>query len=104
MLLFSQGNPGLATAPAEKTIAPAAPWDLATSLPSPQVSHTDPMGLGRITKLSGVSVSTSSRGEQSPCPIESHTTELATSACAGLSSLPLIPSPTPPGAYPIPTW
>lgn len=28
----ARGNPGLATAPAEKTIAPNAPWDLATFL------------------------------------------------------------------------
>lgn len=49
-------------------------------------------------------MSTSSREEHSPCTISSRTTELVMRARAGFSSSPVIPSPTPSGAYPTHAW
>lgn len=102
----ARGNPGLATAPAEKTIAPTAPWDLATFLSYLLLKSATliPWNEDILQNLVASSMSTSSREEQSACTISSHTTELATCACAGFSSSPVIPSPTSSGAYPIPTW
>lgn len=74
MLLFSQGNPGLAKAPAENHSPHRALGPCHVSLlPSPPVSHTDPMELEHITKLSGVfSVNILQRGAEPLYYFKSH--------------------------------
>lgn len=74
MLLFSQGNPGLATAPAEETIAPPRPGTLpCLSPPFPPSQPHRSHGLGHATKLSGVfSVNILQRGAEPLYYFKSH--------------------------------